>query len=296
MKNFDNIGLGENDLSGSQISGSEVDQVNEAFFNDSLSGSDDEKKDQFDTNLVVSQSGLKESQIISPRSDLTDSKPPTLKLSTIIKDQHVNLDQNTFEKSLLKSQIIKQINQSYIMATSDMETLEHLYEKIKIKVLKPGEVLFTMGLTATSIYMVYKGNLAYQGMNDEGLMVDRFLYETGDIIGETYLEPDSFCMGIISATERTNLNEGEIDQTVLFELPLKKLNEDYMDMLKKKMSVTLELMTNFNLTSNLEKEEQMILMNRIQMDTFKEDDLIIKEVSLKFIVQFGCLTNIGRCS
>ena len=204
-----------------------------------------------------------------------------MQLDDIIKKQHEVFDPNSLEKADLKSKIIKQINASYLLATSDMETLENIFENINIKVLEPGDTLLSMGWKAQAIYMVFRGNLTFQGMDDSGMMVDRFSYQAGDIIGELWMDPenDDYCMGIVRAVANQNLAAGEKDQIVLFELKLKKMDEEYLSLLKKKMTITEELMENFSLTKVLEKEEKMILMNKIQMETFNEGDFIIKEVN-----------------
>ena len=136
--------------------------------------------------------------------------------------------------------------------------------------MDPGEMLLTMGVKSESIYMIYSGSLVYMGMDDEGLMVDMFRYEDGDLIGEIYMnkDDDEFCMGIIKATTPKDRAKNQTKKTVIFELKLEGLDKEYTDLVLKKMKVTTELIDNFEITRLLKREEKLILMNRIQMETY----------------------------
>jgi hypothetical protein len=166
------------------------------------------------------------------------------------------------------------------MATSDIKLLEKLYNNIEVKLLEPGEMLLTMGVKSESIYMIYAGSLVYMGMDDEGLMADMFRYEDGDLIGEIYMnkDDDEFCMGIIKASTPKDRAKNQTKKTVIFELKLEGLDKEYTDLVLKKIKVTTELIDNFEITRLLKREEKLIIMNRIQMETFQKGDLIIREV------------------
>jgi hypothetical protein len=128
--------------------------------------------------------------------------PFSLPMNMLVNKEIYLLDPESYDKVSLRGEILKQINSSYILATSDIKILEKLYNNIEIRSLDPGEMLMTMGVKSESIYMIYAGSLVYMGMDDEGLMVDMFRYEDGDLIGEIYMnkDDDEFCMGIIKAS------------------------------------------------------------------------------------------------
>jgi len=217
--------------------------------------------------------------MLSPHTK-SNMNPFSLPMNMLVNKEIYLLDPDSYDKVSLRGEIIKQINSSYIMATSDIKLLEKLYNNIEIKLLEPGEMLLTMGVKSESIYMIYAGSLVYMGMDDEGLIADMFRYEDGDLIGEIYMnkDDDEFCMGIIKASTPKDRAKNQTKKTVIFELKLEGLDKEYTDLVLKKIKVTTELIDNFEITRLLKREEKLIIMNRIQMETFQKGDLIIREV------------------
>ena len=218
--------------------------------------------------------------LLSPDMGKAAMNPFSLPMNLLVNKEIYLLDPESYDKVSLRGEILKQITSSYILATSDITVLEKLYNNIEIKSLEPGEMLLTMGVKSESIYMIYAGSLVYMGMDDEGLMADMFRYEDGDLIGEIYMnqDDDEFCMGIIKASAPKDRAKNQTKKTVIFELKLAGLDKEYTDLVLKKIKVTTELIDNFEITRLLKREEKLILMNRIQMETFQKGDLIIKEV------------------
>lgn len=103
------------------------------------------------------------------------------------------------------------------------------------------------------------------GMDDDGMMVDMYHYEDGDLIGEMYIdsEDDDICMGIIKAALPKDRAKNQTKRTVLFELKLDGLEKKYKEMIIKKIKETTQLIDQFSITRLLKKEEKMVLMNRI---------------------------------
>jgi hypothetical protein len=217
--------------------------------------------------------------MLSPNTK-SNMNPFSLPMNMLVNKEIYLLDPDSYDRVSLRGEIIKQINSSYIMATSDIKLLEKLYNNIEVKLLEPGEMLLTMGVKSESIYMIYAGSLVYMGMDDEGLMADMFRYEDGDLIGEIYMnkDDDEFCMGIIKASTPKDRAKNQTKKTVIFELKLEGLDKEYTDLVLKKIKVTTELIDNFEITRLLKREEKLIIMNRIQMETFQKGDLIIREV------------------
>ena len=220
--------------------------------------------------------------MLSPNTK-SNMNPFSLPMNMLVNKEIYLLDPDSYDRVSLRGEIIKQINSSYIMATSDIKLLEKLYNNIEVKLLEPGEMLLTMGVKSESIYMIYAGSLVYMGMDDEGLMADMFRYEDGDLIGEIYMnkDDDEFCMGIIKASTPKDRAKNQTKKTVIFELKLEGLDKEYTDLVLKKIKVTTELIDNFEITRLLKREEKLIIMNRIQMETFQKGDLIIREVIYK---------------
>ena len=139
--------------------------------------------------------------LLAPNPANKETNPFHLPMNMLVNQEIYLLDPEAYDKVSLRGEIIKQINQSYILATSDISTLEKIFNSVEIRLLQPGEMLMTMGVKSEALYMIYSGCLTYMGMDDEGMMVDLFRYEDGDLIGEMYMdkEDDEFCMGIIKA-------------------------------------------------------------------------------------------------